>query len=770
MQLPSVTLMRPTAESPRRGGCRRNCGMTLVCCSLLLYVAGVQMVESAVGVGGTQTVDGTQIVGGSKQRQPGTVATGARQVVHFGHEGRTRSQAQVSNTQEREKRERVFTRQFRANMDVLRRILHRKLVLEQTIEAEIAQLLSRRTIHPTTRVSADAQDDASTEDETDRKIGRRKLRKRMLDDLEQGVMRKARKLEDLMKNLTDASLLRDSHSLLEQLQEESVRAQEDYAVAVAWDRADKTQTRRRAHDTDNRTSKAQTSAVRQMLRSVDEELGRAVHVVQHELDADAGWAHARKEHAEMETVVKVVDRGRHAVVHPHGTHGTDDRLEVGLVSTLIDHDNNRYVLARPHDSSIRYEDEKLLFDLVLLAGSCFIGASIAHLLGLPQFFGHIAAGTILSPTQLNLLSNLVQVETLAQLGVYLMLFLLGAEFSIDKLRRVMKAAVGGGVLAMTVTTAIAWAALRFLFQAPAAEGVLIGFCFSLSSTAVVLKCLSEHELVAPYGRMLLGVLVVQDVSLGVMVAIIPLLDGGHDQSLLTECGWLAISLLILSAILFLFCKFVAVRLLRFCASSSELFVLGLVALCFTVMWLSHELGLSMEVGAFATGISIATAGRDWVHRVVGAVRPLQDFFASMFFAAIGFHIYPSFLIRELSLLISVTLFTVGVKYLVGLCVFGFVCGIDLHDASLLSLGLSQLSEFSFVIAAHGKAQGLINREIYFMLIGVTALSLTTTPILWRFHDRKLEPVLPTSSPGIAPASAASPPLNPLSTNREDKDS
>eukprot|EP01062_Namystynia_karyoxenos_P040307 TRINITY_DN29405_c4_g1_i1.p2 TRINITY_DN29405_c4_g1~~TRINITY_DN29405_c4_g1_i1.p2 ORF type:complete len:831 (+),score=336.30 TRINITY_DN29405_c4_g1_i1:197-2494(+) len=657
-------------------------------------------------------------------KRPVVVAVGARPVVHFGHHGRRGGRHPEQDSRHR-RMERAFNVQFSQNVRSLKAILHRKLLLEQVLNEEIALLQGGKWV--------DSQTGKPVVDpaETERKLWKRRLRKRMLDELEQGVMNKAQKLDALMRNLTDENLRKDSRDRLAQLQEESVRAREDYAQATAMERAEKEDLRRRQVAAPNATD----GAVGKMLRSVDAELGRAVGEVQHEMDSDAAWAHALAQRArggaEMETVVKVVDRGRHAIAHSAGDHA-----EVGIVSTLIDHDNNRYVLARPHDSSIHYEDEHLIYDLVRVASFGLAGASAAQFLGLPLFFGYIAGGTVLSPTQLNMLHNLVQMETLAQIGVYLMLFLLGVEFSLDKVRRVFRPAVCGGLAAMALTTCTALGALLLLFNAHKAEGVLIGFCFSLSSTAVVLKCISEGELAAPFGRILLGVLVVQDVSLGVMVAVIPLLDGGAGGNPLHACAALAAALAALGAATALFASCIAAPYLRFCAQSPELFVLGLTALCFLAMSGAQELGLSMEVGAFATGLALASTGREWPPRVIAAMRPLQDFFAVIFFAAIGFHIYPSFLMRELGLLLSVTLLVVGIKYLIGVFVFGVLCRVELHDASLVALGLSQMSEFSFVIAAHGKAQGLINREVYFMLLGTTALSLTTTPLLWRLHDRR----------------------------------
>eukprot|EP01062_Namystynia_karyoxenos_P030843 TRINITY_DN22947_c0_g1_i1.p1 TRINITY_DN22947_c0_g1~~TRINITY_DN22947_c0_g1_i1.p1 ORF type:complete len:896 (+),score=265.77 TRINITY_DN22947_c0_g1_i1:67-2688(+) len=606
----------------------------------------------------------------------------------------------------------------------LRTTLQRKLNLDRVLVEEIRALQSgdgdvAAGIH---QALIGPISHEMNEEEINNLIRRRELRRKVLDEALDGVMQQVSRLKNLMSNFTASGLRTGSLERLQQLQEQSIRA-----AAVADEAAllEKEEGELRKKRKDNTTQRAgPETQMQSFLRNMDKDLGEAVGVVTREMAADEAWRRARqREGAEVETVVKV-----------HDSHAGGDQGEAGIVSHLIDHDDNVYVLARPRDSSVHYEDEKLIHDVVKLIVASAVGGVLASAAGLPAFFGYIAGGIILSPTQFNILYNIVQIESLAQYGVYFMLFGLGLEFHIERVRLVWRSAIGGGVLTMLIIWVAASASLKSVFSAPVSEGLLIGFCMSLSSTAVVLKLLTEDEGGTPYGRLLLAVLVVQDVFLGLMVAFIPLLD-----TLGPAGAPVALRMLLSMAVVFggaaLWAKHVSAPFVRVIGGTPESLLLGCCALCFIFMCITERLHISMEVGCFVYGTTLSALPRHEIERIEHVTRPMQDFFIAVFFAAIGLHIYPSFLLREAALLVACTTAVVAAKWFCSFVVFRYVCGVPFLDASLVSLGLSQMSEFSFVIAAHGKAQGLINREVYFILLGITAVSLTTTPMLWRLHPK-----------------------------------
>eukprot|EP01060_Flectonema_neradi_P041708 TRINITY_DN9990_c0_g1_i1.p1 TRINITY_DN9990_c0_g1~~TRINITY_DN9990_c0_g1_i1.p1 ORF type:complete len:700 (+),score=124.29 TRINITY_DN9990_c0_g1_i1:44-2143(+) len=478
-------------------------------------------------------------------------------------------------------------------------------------------------------------------------------------------------------------------------------------------------------------SNSTKSTIEKMINQIEAQLGTAVEDLEKSTTESDAFNRARSTiGSELSTVVKI----------KAAVQGADSKEEAGIVSHLIDHQGNRYVLSYPRDSFVHYEDVGLIHDIVWLVAVCFVFGSVASLVKVPLFFGFMLGGIVLSPSGFNVISNLVQIETIAQFGVYLLLFLLGLEFSISKLRPLLKQAVLGGILCMVAIWMLTTTLLKSVFGAPQSEGILVGFSVSLSSTIVVLRMMNAQEQSSQYGQILLAVLVIQDVVLGLMVASIPLLrlptiDWGIYCNMLI---WLA-SLCLFAAVA---SHVLAAKFLSFVSRSRELQLLGATGVCFCVMTVTEHIGLSPEIGCFLTGITLSPHK---VHEVETILQTLQDFFGALFFTSIGFHISPTFLLQEVGTLFMVTAAIILFKWLLGYLTFRLLFKMCNTQASLVGLGLSQLSEFSFVIAAHGKSVGLINKEVYFMLLGVTALSLVITPLLWNFHPKPLAPPL---SPGV----------------------
>eukprot|EP01065_Artemidia_motanka_P021267 TRINITY_DN25429_c0_g1_i2.p1 TRINITY_DN25429_c0_g1~~TRINITY_DN25429_c0_g1_i2.p1 ORF type:complete len:821 (+),score=236.26 TRINITY_DN25429_c0_g1_i2:47-2464(+) len=667
--------------------------------AVLLVAVGLVIVGGVDGGGRRRRDARARVVAGAK-RVPGPPA-GAQPPPNAAQQQRAHETQQTLGR---------LTRRVRA-------VLEQKLNLDRVLNEEVQSL---QTGHFDGTAAKEGISHELNVEEVSHLVKRRELRRKAMDDALAGVMEQVSRLRNLMSNFTASGLRAGSLERLQQLQEQSIRAAKVVDEAAVIEKEERDLRRKRGTPTPHGESSMQ-----KVIRNVDRGLGETVGAVTKEMGADEAWERARRHHgSEVETVLKIHD----------GDHHRDTGGDAGIVSHLIDHDDNVYVLSKPRDSSVHYEDVQLIRDLVLVVILCAIGGVAAGFLRLPLFFGYIAAGVIASPTQLNVLYNIVQIETLAQYGVYLMLFGLGIEFSLDKVRSVWRSAVGGGLLCMLALWCACAVLLRTVFSAPLSEGLLIGFCVSLSSTAVVLKLLTGSEMSTGYGRLLIAILVVQDVCLGLMVAFIPLLENMSIGGVPVAARILASLVGVLGAAA-IWARYVSARLFKVLDQSSEMLVVGLCALCFGTMCGTEWLGISMEVGCFIVGTTLSVLPRQQVHKIEQLMRPLQDLFVAIFFAAIGIHIYPTFLLREAAVLFACTTVVVAMKWGSSLLVLRCVCGLPLTEASLVALGLSQLSEFSFVIAAHGKSQGLINREVYFMMLGITAVSLTTTPILWHLHPK-----------------------------------
>jgi monovalent cation:H+ antiporter-2, CPA2 family len=378
------------------------------------------------------------------------------------------------------------------------------------------------------------------------------------------------------------------------------------------------------------------------------------------------------------------------------------------------------------------EDFRLILDLVSVLAVAACGGLLASLLKQPVLLGYIIGGIVVGPTGLGLIKELIQVETLAQFGVAFLLFALGVEFSFSEIKKVRGVALGGGAaqIALTILVTVIVCGVTGAWGALPAKGVFLGSILSLSSTAVVLKCLMErNETETPHGQVLLGILVVQDLALGLMLAVLPALDKPIDQigvavlMALVKIGLFAAGAVIAG-------KWLIPPLLRTLAKteSRELFLLGVVVLCLSIALLTEYLGLSIEMGAFVAGLMISEV--EYADQTLSYVEPVRDIFASLFFASIGMLIDPVFLWNHLELILGlVALVLIGKFIIITPIVRMF--GYPLKTAIIAGVGLAQIGEFSFVLASEGQALGLVSRRIYLLILGTTAVTLVVTPFLLR---------------------------------------
>lgn len=377
------------------------------------------------------------------------------------------------------------------------------------------------------------------------------------------------------------------------------------------------------------------------------------------------------------------------------------------------------------------EDLRLIVDLVSVLAAAAVGGLLAALLRQPVLLGYLLAGMIVGPAGLGLIKELVQVETLAQFGVAFLLFALGVEFSLAELKKVQAISLGGGGLQIALTILVTTlVSLGMGWVTSPAQGVFLGAILSLSSTAVVLKCLIErNEMETAHGQVMLGILVVQDLALGLMLAVLPALDQPAEEIGLA-IGWALLRIGLFSAGAIAAGIWLIPPLLRLLArtESRELFLLGVVALCLGIALLTEHLGLSIEMGAFVAGLMISEV--EYADQTLTYVEPLRDIFATLFFAAIGMLIDPIFLWNNMELILElVALVFVGKFLIVMPLVRAFRYPIKM--ALLVGLGLAQIGEFSFVLASEGQKLGLVSRRVYLLILGTTAVTLVLTPFVMR---------------------------------------
>jgi len=349
---------------------------------------------------------------------------------------------------------------------------------------------------------------------------------------------------------------------------------------------------------------------------------------------------------------------------------------------------------------------------------------------IPAIVGLLVTGVLVGPHGLHLIHSIQQVELLAEIGVVLLLFTIGLEFSLRSLLKIRHTILMGGTLQMLFTILVVFGISRLAGQ-PRGESVFIGFLISLSSTAIVLKFLQERsEVDTPHGRTTLSILIFQDIMVVPLILVTPLLGGAtlqFNQSffLLLAQGIGLVGLVIVAAewvVPWLFFQIARTR-------SRELFLLSVITLCFTVAWLTAKVGLSLALGAFLAGLIISES--EFNHEALSNIIPFRDVFTSIFFISIGMLLNLGFLLQNPILIILGTIGVISLKSIqAGLAVI--FLGFPLRTAVLVGLALSQVGEFSFVLSKIGVDSGLLPGNTYQLFLSVSVLSMAATPFILKF--------------------------------------
>ncbi|XP_059936044.1 transmembrane and coiled-coil domain-containing protein 3 isoform X1 [Mesoplodon densirostris] len=432
--------------------------------------------------------------------------------------------------------------------------------------------------------------------------------------------------------------------------------------------------------------------------------------------------------------------------------------DLGL-SMLIDSQNNQYILTKPRDATIPRADPHLIKDIVAIGMLSLPCGWLCTAIGLPTMFGYIICGVLLGPSGLNSIKSVVQVETLGEFGVFFTLFLVGLEFSPEKLRKVWKISLQGPcyMTLLMVAFGLVWG---HLLQIRPTQSVFISTCLSLSSTPLVSKFLvgstrSDKEAGdIDYGAVLLGMLVTQDVQLGLFIAVLPTLiqagAGAHASvamEILRVLGLVGQVLFSLAAVL-LFCLVVRTYLVGpYCRKlhaeskgNKEILILGISAFTFLMLTVTELLDVSMELGCFLAGALVSSQGHVVAEEVMSYVEPVRDFLAIVFFASIGLHVFPTFVLHELAVLLALTLSVVVMKFALAALVLSLLLPkTSQYVKWIVAAGLAQVSEFSLVLGSRARRARVISREVYLLILSVTTLSLLLAPLLWRVAVARCAP-------------------------------
>jgi CPA2 family monovalent cation:H+ antiporter-2 len=369
----------------------------------------------------------------------------------------------------------------------------------------------------------------------------------------------------------------------------------------------------------------------------------------------------------------------------------------------------------------------LLKDVVIILVLAMGVVYLSHRLNLPVVVGLLVTGVLAGPYALGLVQAIDEVDQLAKIGVILLLFTIGIEFSLRKLLKIRRIVLIGGTLQVGATVAITYAAMRYGLDWSFGPAIFMGFLISLSSTAIVLKVLQDRaEMESAQGRIALGILIFQDVIVVFFIILTPFLAGqagGEGSPSILRLTVTAAALLIF---VFVGARYLVPAILHQAVRtrSRELFLLTVGGICFAVAFFAAE--LSLALGAFLAGLTISES--EYSHDAFELVRPFRDIFTSFFFVSIGMLLDVSFILEQPFLILAITLAVLVGK---GIIVAGssVLLGYPLRTAIISGLTLNQVGEFAFILATVGSSYALLSPGAEQMFLAVSVLTMAGTSFL-----------------------------------------
>lgn len=375
----------------------------------------------------------------------------------------------------------------------------------------------------------------------------------------------------------------------------------------------------------------------------------------------------------------------------------------------------------------------LMAELLTVLAASILVIFIFHRLRIPAVVGFLITGIILGPGGFGLVKDLQAINALAEVGVMMLLFTIGLEFSLDRLQKIQRYFWLGGSLQVLLTIGLT-AVLSMLLRIRLQEAILDGFLVALSSTAVVLKILADkNQLDSPQGQVSFGILIFQDIALVPMLALVPVLANLQTVSLLTVGKHLILSVAAVAAV-FLLARKVMPALISMIVGTriKEIFLLSSLFACLGMAYLTASLGLSLALGAFLAGMIISESY--YSHQVVSDILPFKDVFNSLFFVSIGMLLDTKIVWSLLGLVLAVV---AGIILIKVITVFFTVrlLSFDPRSSLLAAFGLAQVGEFSFVLANVGRENGFLAGQGFQVFIASSILTILATPLLVELGPR-----------------------------------
>lgn len=372
--------------------------------------------------------------------------------------------------------------------------------------------------------------------------------------------------------------------------------------------------------------------------------------------------------------------------------------------------------------------EFILLILIFLGSSVLITYFMMKL-KIHPIIGFIITGSIVGPNGFKIVNDPTVVSSISEIGVILLLFTLGLEFSIEKLLRLKRYVFGGGFVQVMATFLLFFILGYFVFKS-FKTAIVLGFLTALSSTAIVIKLISEKGLTdSPFGKMGIGILLFQDIMVVPIMVIVPLLAA--ETISFTDIFLKVLKSAFLGGVVFFVSKYVTNFLLSKVVKLRvrEIFILTIIVISLGMAYLTGLLGISMSMGAFLAGVVLADS--IYTHQIIADIQPFKDSFLAIFFISIGLLTDPRFIVNNFD---KIALFLVALILLKGVIIF-LVSNYLLRSVKVsfrTALSLFQIGEFSFVVAALSHNLKIIDDAFYQLFLAGSVFSMILTPFGFKY--------------------------------------
>jgi len=373
-------------------------------------------------------------------------------------------------------------------------------------------------------------------------------------------------------------------------------------------------------------------------------------------------------------------------------------------------------------------EASLLNDMIVIFGLSIAVLLACHAMRLPSIVGFIFTGVLSGPHGLGLIKRIADVESLANMGIVLLLFSIGMEFSIKKLKEIKRFFLFGGVLQAGLTVLAGYCIGKFLGR-PFGESIFLGFILSLSSTAIVLRILQNRsEMDSPHGKAIISILIFQDFIAIPMMLSVPFLNGSHEGGFDVAALFTILKGVLLLIVVYISAVSFVPSLMYFIAKTRnrELFLLTVLTICFSVALLAEHVGLSLSLGAFLAGLIVSET--EYSHEAISDILPFKDIFTSVFFVSIGMLLDLSFVFENFVLVILMTIGVLLLKSFIA-CLTAIFLRLPIRTAVLTGISLCQVGEFSLILVKTGFLHGLGNEYYDQLFLSIALFSMAVTPTL-----------------------------------------